>query len=216
MYGCESWTIKKSECQRINAFELWCWRRLLIVPWTIRGSNQSILKISPEYSMEGLILKLKLQCFGHLMGRADSLEKTLMLGKIEDGKRRGRQRMRWLDGITDTMDMSLSGSKSWWWRGKAGVLQSMGLQRVGHDWVTELNWGQIRKASWKKWYSNWFLKLTRKRTQDGKEEEGQVTRSSSRKNVPLYLSSSYLLSSTSFLIPSLAEAAWPASWETYM
>ena len=107
-YGCESWTIKKAECQRI-AFELWCWRRLLRVPWTARRSNQSILKeISPEYSLEGLILKLKLQYFGHLMRRTDSLEKTLMLGKIEGGRRRGRQRMRWLEGITDWIDVSLS------------------------------------------------------------------------------------------------------------
>ena len=109
MYGYESWTIKKAEHQRIDVFELWCWRRLLRVPWTARRSNQSILRdISPEYSLEGLMLKLKLQYFGHLMGRTDSLEKTLMLGKIEGKRRRGRQRMRWLDGITDSMDMSLS------------------------------------------------------------------------------------------------------------
>ena len=108
MYGCESWTIKKAEHRRTDAFELWCWRRLLRIPWTARRSNQSILKeISPEYSLEGLMLKLKLQYFGHLMGRTDSFEKILMLGKIEGG-RRGRQRMRWLDGITDLMDMSLS------------------------------------------------------------------------------------------------------------
>ena len=108
MYGCESWTIKKAAHQRIDAFELWCWRRLLRVPWTARRSNQSILKeISPGCSLEGLILKLKLQYFGHLMRRADSLEKTLMLGKIEGRRRRGRQRMRWLDGITDSVDMSL-------------------------------------------------------------------------------------------------------------
>ena len=109
MYGCGSWTIKTAERQRIDAFELWCWRRLLRVPWTARRSNQSILKeISPESSLEGLILKLKLQYFGHLMQRADSFEKTLMLGKIEGGRRRGQQRLRWLDGIIDSMDMSLS------------------------------------------------------------------------------------------------------------
>ena len=108
MYGCESWTIKKAEHRRIDAFELWCWRRLLRVPWTARRSNQSILKeISPGCSLEGLMLKLKLQYFGHLMGRTDSLEKTLMLGAIEGKRRRGRQRMRWLDGITDSMDMGL-------------------------------------------------------------------------------------------------------------
>ena len=108
MYGCESWTIKKAEHQRIAAFELWCWRRLLRVPWTARRSNQSILKeISPGCSLEGLMLKLKLQYFGHLMHTADSFEKTLMLGKIEGRRRRGRQRMIWLDGITDTMDMGL-------------------------------------------------------------------------------------------------------------
>ena len=109
MCGCESWTIKEAECRRIDAFELWCWRRLLRVPWTARRSNQSILKeISPGCSLEGLMLKLKLHYFGHLMWRADSLEKTLMLGKIEGRRRRGWQRMRWLDGITDSMDMSLS------------------------------------------------------------------------------------------------------------
>ena len=109
MYGYESWTKKKAEHQRIDAFELWCWRRVLRIPWAARGSNQSILKeISSEYSFEGLMLKLKLQYFGHLMQRTDSLEKTLMLGKIEGRRRRGQQRMRWLDGITDSMDMSLS------------------------------------------------------------------------------------------------------------
>ena len=109
MYGCESWTIKKAEHRRIDAFELWCWRRLLRVPWTARRSSPSILKeISPEYSLEGLMLKLKLQYFGHLMGRTNSLEKTLMLGQIGGRRRRGRQRMRWLDGITNLMDMSLS------------------------------------------------------------------------------------------------------------
>ena len=109
MYGCESWTIKKSECQRIDVFELWCWRRLLRVPWMARRSNKSIPKeISPEYSLEGLMLKLKLQYFGHLMGRTESLEKTLMLEKTEGRRRRRRQRIRWLDGITNSMDMSLS------------------------------------------------------------------------------------------------------------
>ena len=109
MYGCESWTMKKAERRRIDAFELWCWRRLLGVLWTAKRSNQSILKeINPEYSLEGMMLKLKLQYFGHLMQRADSYEKTLILGKIEGRQRRGQQRMRWLDGITDVMDMSLS------------------------------------------------------------------------------------------------------------
>ena len=109
MYGCESWTVKKAECRRMDAFELWCWRRLLRVPWTARRSNQSILKeISPGCSLEGLMLKLKLQYFGHLMCKTDSMEKTLMLGKIGGRRRRGRQRMRWLDGITDSMDVSLS------------------------------------------------------------------------------------------------------------
>ena len=108
MYGCESWAVKKAECQRIDAFELWCWRRCLRVPWTARRSNQSILKISPECSLKGLMLKLKLQYLGHLMQRTDSFEKTLMLRKIEGRRRRGQQRMRWLDLITDSMDMSLS------------------------------------------------------------------------------------------------------------
>ena len=109
MYGCENWTVKKAGCRRIDAFELWCWRRLLSVPWTARRSNQSILKeISPGISLEGMMLKLKLQYFGHLMRRVDSLEKILMLGGIGGRRRRGRQRMRWLDGITDSMDMSLS------------------------------------------------------------------------------------------------------------
>ena len=146
MYGCKSWTIKKAEHQRIDAFELRCWRRLLRVPWTARRSNQSIIKkISPEYSLEGLMLKLKPQNFGHLIRRADSLGKTLMLGKIEGRKRRGWQRMRWLHGITDSMDMSLSNlwelvmDREVWHTAVHGVTKSR------HDWVTELNWTEPRK-----------------------------------------------------------------------
>ena len=130
----ESWTIKKAEHWRIDVFELWCWRRLLIAPWATRRSNQSILKeINPEYSLWELMLKMKLQYFGHLMWRADSFEKTLMLGKIEGRRRRERQRMRWLDGITDSMDIVWVNSGSWWWTGRPCMLQSMGSQRVGHD-----------------------------------------------------------------------------------
>ena len=134
MFECESWAVKKARHRRIDAFELWCWRRLLRVPWTARISKQSILKeISPGCSLEGLMPKLKLQYFGHLMQRTESFEKTLMLGKIKGRRRRGRQRMRWLDGITNVMDMSLSRLWVLVMDRKPGVLQSMGSQRVGHD-----------------------------------------------------------------------------------
>ena len=140
MYGCESWSIKKAEHQRTDAFELWCWRRLLRVPWTARRSNQSILKeISPEYSLAGLMLKLKLQYFGHVMQRVDSLEKTLMLGKIE-GRRRSEQTIRWWMASPTQWTCIWVGSGSWWWTGNPGVLQSMGSQRIREDWLTELNW----------------------------------------------------------------------------
>ena len=147
MYGCESWTIKKAERRRIDAFELRCWRRLLRVPWTARRSNQPILKeMSPGRSLEGLMLKLKLQCFGHLMWRADLFEKTLMVEKIGGRRRRGQQRMRWLDGITTQWTWVWVDSGSWWWTEKPGMLRFTGSQRVRHDWAAELNtryWREI-------------------------------------------------------------------------
>ena len=144
MYGCESWTVTKAEYRRIDAFELWCWRRLLRVPWTARRSNQSILKeISPGCSLEGLMLKLKLQYFGHLMRSVDSLEKTLMLGGIGaggEGDDRGWD--SWMASPTRWTWVWVN-SRSWWWTGRPGVLRFMGLQRVGHDWATELDWTEL-------------------------------------------------------------------------
>ena len=157
MYGCESWTIKKAECRRIDAFEPWCWRRLLRVPKTTRRSNLSILKeISHGYSLEGLLLKLlKLQYFGHLMRRADSFEKTLMLGKIGGRRRRGRQRMTWLDGITDSMDMGLGGLRELAMYRKAWRAAVHGVAKSGHDRATELNWN--KEFRWKHKFSKCAL-----------------------------------------------------------
>ena len=149
--SCESWIIKKAESQRMDAFKLWCWRRLLKVPWAARISNQSILsEINPKYSLEGLMLKPKLQYFGHVMQRSDSLEKSLMLGKIEDRRRRRSQRTRWLDGITNANDMNLGKFQAMLRTGRPGVLQSMGSQRVGHNWATEQQQSKvaIRTGFW--------------------------------------------------------------------
>ena len=166
IYGCESWTVKKAECWRIDAFELWCWRRLLRVPWTARRSNQSILKeISSGCSLEGLMLKLKLQYFGHLMRRAESLEKTLMLGRLGaggEGDDRGWD--GWMASLT-RWTWVWENSGSWWWTGRPGMLQFMGLQRFGHDWATELKWTEpfhshTSKKSWRMaWTQSWLQNL---------------------------------------------------------
>ena len=161
MYGCESWTVKKAEHWRIDAFELWCWRRLLRVPWTARRSNQSILKeISPGISLEGMLLKLKLQYFGHLTGRVDSLEKTLMLGGIGGRRRRGRRRWDgWMASLTRWTWVWVN-SGSWWWTGRPGVLWFMGSQRVGHHWGTDLIWSE---SYWKLRASSlWRVRIERK------------------------------------------------------
>ena len=148
MYDCESWTIKKAEHQRIDAFEMWCWRRLLRVPWTARRFNQSILKeIGPEYLLGGLMLKLKLQYFGHLMWRAASFEKTLMLGKTEGGRRVDRGWDGWMASPTQWTWVWVNFG-SWWWTGRPALLQSKGLYRVGHVWATELNWAEIHVYLW--------------------------------------------------------------------
>ena len=160
MYGCENWTIKKVECQRIDVFELWCCKRLLRVPWTARQSNQSILKeISPEYSLERLMLKSKLQYFRHLMWRTDSFEKMLMLGKIEHGRRGDGDDRGWDGWVASPTQWTWVwvSPRSWWWTGKSGVLWSMGLQRVRHDGATELNWNVCSPLS----SSTWLRGITR-------------------------------------------------------
>ena len=169
MYGCESWTAKKAECRKIDVFELWCWKRLLRVPWTARRSNQSILKeISPECSLEGLMLKLKLQYFGHLMRRVDSLEKTLMLREKSGGEGDDRGWDGWMASLTQWTWVWVN-SGNWWWTGRPGILHLMGSQRVGYDWVTYLNWWLFQT------FGEHFMCLPHPKTKPGTEPSFQLS-----------------------------------------